>query len=256
MQRLPRLAALALVIGPLMGCATPQPSMPQPGTEQATLPPDVADAMRDVSNTLASARALTVNMSMLREGILADQQSILLGATSTLVLRRPDRLATVVGSDLGNFSLWYDGAKVTAFNPKENVFTTTPLQGDIDTAIRWVEKRLDIEIAIRPLLLADPYAAMLSVGTTGVYVGPTFVRGAPVHHYAMRSPTVEWEIWVSAQGPKVPRRLSVVDKTSPSRARVIIEFDNWNLAPRLTDAHFTFRPPSGAIQATPVLQPE
>lgn len=247
--------ASALLAGLLAGCAVqPQATQPAPAA-QAQLTPDVAAAMREVSTTLASAKALTVNMTILREGMLGDQ-TILLGGTSAIAIRRPDRLASLVGSDVGSFSLWYDGSKVTVYNPTQNVYGTTPLQGNIDTVLAWVESRLDIEIPIRPLLLADPYAQLVNTGTTGVYVGPTFVRGVAADHYAMRSPGVDWEIWVSAQGPKVPRRVSVVDKTVPNQARVIVEFDNWNLSPRLADAHFTFSPPRGAVQGTSVLLPE
>lgn len=248
-------AATVLLAGLLAGCAVqPQATQTTPAA-QAQLTPDVAAAMRELSDTLASAKALTVNMTILREGKLGDQ-TILLGGTSAVAVRRPDRLATLVGSDVGSFSLWYDGSKVTVYNPTQNVYSVTPLQGNIDTALSWVEDRLDIEIPIRPLLLADPYAQLLNTGTTGVYVGPTFVRGVAADHYAMRSPGVDWEIWISAQGPKTPRRVSVVDKTVPNQARVIVDFDNWNLSPRLADANFTFSPPRGAVQGTPVLLPE
>lgn len=243
----------ALVAGLLAGCAVP-PQQSAPATPpQASLDGEVAAAMRAVSKTLASAKALTVNMSILREGRIGEDQDILIGATSALAVRRPDRLAGLVGSDVGNFGLWYDGKKVTVYNPVNNVYGVTPLSGDTDTVMGWLESRLGIDIVVRPLLLSDPYTELAESGTTGVYVGRSLVRGVPVDHYAMRSPGTDWEIWVNATGPKLPRRVSVIDRTATRKWRVIVEFDNWNLSARLTDAHFTFSPPRGAVQATPVL---
>lgn len=243
----------AVVAGLLTGCAVPPPQSTPAASPQASLDGEVGAAMRAVSQTLASAKALTVNMTILREGRLSGDQDILLGGVAALSVRRPDRLAGLVGSDIGSFSLWYDGKKVTVHNPIDNVYGVTPLSGDTDTVMAWLETKLGIDIVVRPLLLSDPYTELARTGTTGIHVGQSLVRGVPVEHYAMRSPGVDWEIWVNATGPKLPRRVSVIDRTAAWKSRVIVEFDSWNLSPRLTEAHFAFSPPRGAVQATPVL---
>ena len=84
------------------------------------LEPDVADALRRMGTALAAAPAFTVRMRAQREGRLPNDQVVLLGATSDVLARRPDRLAARVGSDLGSFSLWYDGAAVTVWNPTQD----------------------------------------------------------------------------------------------------------------------------------------
>jgi hypothetical protein len=249
-----RMALAPVLLAGLLGACTVPPQGAAPAAPPpVTLDENVAAALRAVSQTLASAKTLTVNMSVLREGKLGEEQDILLSATSAVAMRRPDRMAGMVGSDLGSFSLWYDGTKVTVYNPVSNAYGSTPMTGDTDTVMTWLEKRLGIDIVVRPLLLSDPYSDLARAGTTGVRVGASLVRGTPVEHYAMRSPGVNWEIWISTTGPRLPRRVSVVDLSDPAQRRVIVEFENWNLAPRLTDAHFTFVPPPGAVEATPVL---
>jgi hypothetical protein len=225
-------------------------------SDQPVLEPAAAGALRQLSATLAAAPAMTVKMTALREGRLPNQQLILIGGTTALAMQRPDHIAASVGSDLGNFDLWYDGNAVTVLNPVENVYATTPLHGDIDTAVRWIEGRLGLDIPIQPLLLADPYPALAEPGTTGVYVGRTFVRGVAADQYAFRSPGTDWEIWIETEGRKLPRRISVVDRDAPGQSRVIVELDDWNLSPRLNAQGFKFVPPPGAIQATEILLPE
>jgi hypothetical protein len=224
--------------------------------EQATLDPAAAKALKQLSDTLAAAPAITVRMTALREGRLPNNQLILLGGTTTIAVGRPNHMTVMVGSDLGNFGLWYDGDNVTVLNPDANVYATTPLHGTIDTAIRWIEARLGLDVLIRPLLVADPYPELVEPGTTGVYVGRTFVRGISADHYALHSQGTDWEIWIETGGRKLPRRVSLVNRDAPDQPRAIVEFDDWNLSPTFSESGFTFVPPPGSAQATEVLLPE
>jgi hypothetical protein len=257
----PRARALAVLAAlALAACAQPPPKAdgpaPAPSTRQA-LEPDVADALRRMGTTLAAAPAFTVRMRAQREGRLPNDQVVLLGATSEVLARRPDRLAARVGSDLGSFSLWYDGAAVTVWNPTQNVYAASPATGTLEQTVAWLEDRLGLEIPIRPLLAADPYAVLVEDGkTTGVHVGRSVVGDAAVDHYALRNPDADWEIWIEAGPRPLPRRVSVVEHGDRGPSRVTIEFEDWNLAPRLPDRAFAFVPPPGAIPATLVLRPE
>jgi hypothetical protein len=251
------LAVLASL--PLAACAQPAPAggpAPTPSTRQV-LEPDVADALRRMGTALAAAPAFTVRMRAQREGRLPNDQVVLLGATSEVLARRPDRLAARVGSDLGSFSLWYDGTAVTVWNPTQNVYAATPATGTLEQTVAWLEDRLGLEIPIRPLLAADPYAVLVEDGrTTGVHVGRSVVGDVAVDHYALRNPSADWEIWIEAGPRPLPRRVSVVERGDRGPSRVTIEFEDWNLAPRLPDRAFAFVRPPGAIPATLVLRPE
>jgi hypothetical protein len=233
------------------------PSREAPELAQEALEPNIADALRRMSTTLAVAPALTVRMTAQREGRLPNGQVVLLGATSVVLARRPDRLAAVVGSDLGSFALWYDGARVTVLSPVRNAYASSPLTGGLEDAVVWIEDRLGLEIPIRPLVAKDPYAALLEAGTTtGVHVGRSVLRDVAVDHYAFRNPDADWEIWLEAGSRPLPRRVSVVGRGDRGPGRTTIDFDDWNLAPHLPDRTFAFTPPPGAVPATLILRRE
>jgi hypothetical protein len=252
--------ALALCAGMFLGaCAAETPNLaiePAP-SPVAVLEPDVAEALRRMSTTLAAAPAFTVRMTAQREERLANGQAVLLTATSAVLAQRPDHLSVVVGSDLGSFALWYDGTRVTVLNPVQNIYSTTPFSGRNDEAVAWLERRLGIDIPVRPLLAPNPYDAMMEAGpTTGIHVGTSLIGGVPVEHYALRSPADQWEIWLEANARALPRRVSVVQTTETGPSRVTVEFDDWHLVQRLPDRAFAFVPPRGAVQATMLLKPE
>jgi len=248
--------ARRLVLGAAIALAPCAVSVAQTQAQPAAahqLDQDTAEALRRMSATIAAARGFTVRVHTLREGRMGEQ-SVLLSATAAIAARRPNRVAASVGSDLGNFSIWYDGRAVTVMNRGANAYGTTPLTGSLDQAVTWLEDRMGIELPVRPLLMADPYAAMLQAGpTTGRFVGRTVVGTTPADHFALRNPSFDWEIWLEATDRALPRRVSI---RRSDGARTTMEFDQWNLNPRLPDSVFTFVPPRGAVAATVQLRPE
>ena len=150
--------------------AEPDPDAPAPPTpaeaQGATLEPQVTAALQHMSATIKAAPAFTVRVNSLG-GYLPNGQHVLLGGTGAIAARKPNRLAATAGSDLGNFTLSYDGTAVTlSSTPTQNVYAASPLTGDLERAVAWVEERLGIEIPVRPLLAADPYAALMGAGST------------------------------------------------------------------------------------------
>jgi hypothetical protein len=233
---------------PLAACAQPPLTggpASTPSTRQA-LEPDVADALRRMGAVLAAAPAFTVRVRAQREVRLPNHQVVLLGATGKVPARRPDRLAAWVDSDLGSFSLWYDGGAVTVWDPKRNAYATSPATGALEQTVAWLEDRLGLGGPIRPLLAADPYAALVQDGeTTGVHVGRGVAGVVAVNHYALHNPDADWEIWIEAGLRPLPKRISVVERGDRGPSRVTIEFDDWNPAPPPPNRAFAFAPPCG-----------
>jgi hypothetical protein len=236
--------------------AAPLPSPPESAL-QGDLEPEVEARLRRMAATIKAAGTFTVRVGTLREGVLPNGQTVLLGASAAIAARKPNQLAASVGSDLGSFTLSYDGTRVTLFNPIRNVYATSPLTGNLERAVGWLEDRLGIDIAVRPFLADDPYGALvLASPTTGMLVGHSVVRGIPVDHFALRNATTDWEIWLESGPRALPLRVSLVGRGENAAGRATMEFENWNLAPRLSERAFAFVPPPGAVPATLSIRPE
>jgi hypothetical protein len=222
-----------------------------------TLDPAVAEALRRMAATLAGAPELTVHLTSLRETALrpGSDQQVMLGATVAVGIRRPDRVAALVGSDRGSFRLWYDGQTATLLNLNDNVFARADAAGDIDEFLQTLENRLRVDVPLRDLLASDPYAALTESGTTGVQLGRTIVNGALCEQYALRNRDVDWQIWITVGEPALPCRLAVVDRAVPGMPRSVLEFQDWNLAPGLDDETFSFAAPADAQEVIWLEQP-
>jgi hypothetical protein len=232
----------------LAACAEPAQTPVTTAPPPAMLEEEVSGALRRMANTLTSAPAFTLNFTTLREAPAGPGTSILLSGQGAVVAARPDRLYAAVGSDLGSYSLWYDGRSFTALNTHQNIYAVTPLAGDIEAALKGVEARLGVTLPILPLLANDPYAMLTPAGTTGRHVGRSIIRDVVVDHYALNGPTGHWEIWLEAAPSALPLRVSFVEP-GPERLRTILDFQSWNLRPRLPAGTFAFTPPRDAARA-------
>ena len=248
---------LLLAFALLTASGLPARADPPAQSRQDVMALDAEAALRRMSKALATAPAFMLRINTLREVRLPNGQPVLLGASTALAARRPDHLVASVGSDLGNFDLWYDGRRVTLLKPIENIHAASLLTGDLQAVLDWLEDRIGIQIPVRPIFAADPYAALLEAGpTTGFHVGRSYVQEVEVDHFALRNPEASWEIRLEANDRALPRRVSVVQPADAGPPRVTLALDDWNLSPQLADGSFSFVPPPGAVPATPILRPE
>ena len=240
----------------LAACAEPAPqAQPVTAPPAAQLEPDVSEALRRMSATIAGAPSFSVRFTTLREVPGPRGQPILLSGTAAVAIRRPDRMVASVGSDLGSFSLYYDGRAFTVLNTHQNVYGAVPMTGPLDAAITAAEQRLGIALPVLPILAVDPYAALTPPGTSGTRIGRSIIRDVVVDHYALSGPNGYWEIWLEAARSGLPLRVSYSERSGePSRA--IIEFEEWNLRARLPDSSFAFTPPRDAVRAEILVMPE
>jgi hypothetical protein len=57
---------------------------------------------------------------------------------------------------------------------------------------------------------------------------------------------VDFQVWVAQGSQPLPRRIVITYKDEPRQPQFWADLSNWNLAPEVSDALFTFTPPEGA----------
>ena len=100
-----------------------------------------------------------------------------------------------------------------------------------------------------------PFAAMLvttasaDIGqrTTRLdYVEKTSIYGAPAHHLAGRTESVDFQVWIPDGDKPMPQRLVLTYVKEKGEPQFRAQFSDWNLAPQVTEATFAFTPAPGA----------
>nr|WP_314073984.1 DUF2092 domain-containing protein [uncultured Roseococcus sp.] len=209
----------------------------------ASAAPDIlrpeADALlRRLSDTLARAPSLAVDLGVLREVRMEDGRTVTLLSDVGIALRRPNRLRADIRGDAVVADIYYDGRQVTIHAPLDNAYAQAAAPPTIDGALTLLSDRLGVPLEAGNLLVADPHSR-LAPGTTGE-VEPSFtISGRPAEHLVLQSGEVSWELWVEQSEQALPL-LAVIRRGG---YRTLLRFNDWRLGPQIEDRLFTFVPP-------------
>jgi hypothetical protein len=204
--------------------------------------------LKNMSEYLARAERFSVTI---RDGYDAVQQSgqkIEYGAVRKVTVSRPDRLRfEFERSDGAKALVIFNGKDITVYTPNKNVYATVSRPGTLDQAIKYALDDLKIQLPLAMMLLSTLPSELDNLVVSADYVETTTVTDVPCDHVAARtSRGVDFQVWVAQGSEPLPRRVVITYKNEPGQPQFWAELSNWNLAPDVSDALFTFTPPSGA----------
>jgi len=227
---------------------------PVPKLQNPTPPPApiiehyALDRLKQMSEKLTSAKAFTYRANSFIELQAVTGQFLTFFIDSEVALQRPNKLRINVSGDLPNFQLYFDGAKVSAFDPEKNFHAASDPLATIDEMLDFVMAKAQINFPSADFQYSDPYAVMTKNLTHAIVVGPSMVNGVPCEHFAYMEPGINWEIWIENDKKALPLRLAMTYKQVPNFPRFLVEFSDWNLNPKLSADTFVFKIPANAKQ--------
>ncbi|WP_424812587.1 DUF2092 domain-containing protein [Roseococcus sp. YIM B11640] len=211
-----------------------------------------ADALlRRLSDTLARAPSLTVDINTAREVRLEDGRVATLLAEAGIAIRRPDRLRADIRGDAVVANVFYDGRQVAIEAPLNNAYARAEAPNTLDATLIMLANRLGVPLEVGNLLFSNPYSR-LAPDTVGEVVPSFTVAGRPAVHLIMQSGPVAWELWLEDSELALPLLASI----RRGAYRTLVRFDAWRLGPQIPDQLFTFVPPPTARQIPMATRPE
>ena len=95
------------------------------------------------------------------------------------------------------------------------------------------------------LVLAGFALAPLDKIESAMNAGQDFIGDDLCDHYAFRQGKVDWQIWITASGKPLPRKIVITSRADEARPQSVHLID-WNLKPAFGETTFRFTPPKGA----------
>ena len=245
------LAALGVASSPVGAAAAPPPpptAAPVPPAAAAQAPP-VKDpkAMALLQRSAAAVKALStfsVHADASQDEVVRDGFKLQRLMTEDIVVQKPGRMRAEVTGDSGKRVFVDDGRHLTVFAGPENYYAQVPGGPTIKETLDTVTSRYDLELPLTDLLyMASGDSIGENVVEAGV-IGPSRVGDVMCDHVAFRSPTVDWQLWVSRRD-QLPRKIVITTRDDPKAPQYEAVLD-WDPAPRVSDATFAFTPPPGA----------
>jgi len=233
-------ALACLGAGVSVAAATPPPAPPA-----TAVAPEAVRLLKEMSDYLGSAGEFTFHADVVFDHVLPSGQKVQFSAGEDVALKRPGGLYVEWSGDLGDRQFWYDGAKLTLYDPSQPFFATAAAPGDLDSMLNSVESITQFAPPLADFLYSDPYTAVSGKLVYGFDLGVQSVNGKSCRSLAFVEKDVDWQIWISQGAQRTPCKLVITYKGRPAQPQFSATFTDWDFAPRIAPSTFTPDLPSG-----------
>ena len=240
---------LALLVATLTVMTVPVLSAENQSSTQSPSELQAESILKNMSEYLAHAERFSVTIRDGYDVVLeSGQQKIESGELRIVTvgcpdgLRRPDRLRIEVERSDGQKDLViFDGKDMTVYTVNHNIYATTSRQGTLDQRIKYALDDLKIRMPLALMFLSTLPSELDNLGVSADYVEKTTITDVPCDHLAVRTAGgVDFEIWIAQGSEPLPGRIVITYKNEHGQPQFWADLSNWNLAPDVSDALFTF----------------
>lgn len=207
------------------------------------------ERLMEMAKFIAAKDAFSVTLRIAYDVVQDSGQKIEFGEIRDLSVQRP-RQARVDqhASDGGRDLMLFDGTNITMLKSDSGVYAQAPQPGDIDATVRYFVGDLRMRMPLA-LVLMTRFPEELQRRVRSIeYVESTEILGQPTHHLAVRTKSVDFQVWIADSDRPLPLRIVLTYTQAEGQPQFSADFSKWDLTPRFGKAAFAFKPPSGAKQ--------
>jgi hypothetical protein len=198
---------------------------------QATpsLDPKAIAILKAASSKLAAARTLKFNAVHFYESPSRQGYPLAYTTKSEVTLQRPDKLRVILPGDGPASEFYYDGKKMMAYAPAENLVAIADAPSTLDATLEQAYNSAAIYFPFADWIVADPYKEMSEGMNLAYYIGQSkVVGGTTTDMVAYTDHGVFIEAWIGAED-KLPRLLHATYLEDPDRLRHTLVLSDWQL---------------------------
>jgi hypothetical protein len=205
--------------------------------------------LRTMGEYLKSANEFSFRADISYDAVLSTGEMVQFGGSSSLSVRRPDRLLVDFDGDEYRRQMFFDGSTITLLNLRKNLYAVaSDVPASLDAAMDLMFENFGLTLPVGDLLYADPYAVLTEATEYGSVLGVHGCGEQRCHHLLFTQETIDWQIWIETGPRPVPRKLIITYKQAPGSPQYEAQLSRWDFQPRLSEHAFTFHPPIGASE--------
>lgn len=220
---------------------------PAAQTAVVAVAPEAMAALEEMGTYLRGLKAFEVTSNTLTDEVINDGIKLQFAGTASLKVRRPDKLQAEIASDRKQRKIYYDGRKLTLYGPRVKYYATVSAPPTLRETVEVFAKKYGVAMPFADLFYWGTEAAPVTDIKFAAYIGPSTVDGVMTDHYVFRQEGIDWQIWIQQGATPLPRKLVITTTSEPTHPEYIATM-RWNVTPKLENATFAFKPPSGTMQ--------
>src|SRR5881409_734457 len=218
---------------PVAAEASPVPE-PSPALE-----PKAIEILKAASSRLAAAHTMKFNAIHFYESSSRQGHPLAFTTKSEVTLQKPDKLRVIMSADGPASEFYYDGKKMMAYAPAENLVAIADAPGTLDAALEQAYNSAAIYFPFADWIVTDPYKEMSDGMKLAYYIGQSkVVGGTTTDMVAYIDHGVFIQAWIGADD-KLPRLLHATYLEDPERLRHTLILSDWQLDPAVPADTFT-----------------
>ena len=204
-----------------------------------SLEPKALEILKAASSKLGAARTLKFTAVHFYENPSRHGHPLAFTTKSEVTLQRPDKLRVIMSADGPASEFYYDGKKMMAYAPAENLVAVADAPPTIDAALEQAYHSAAIYFPFDDWIVTDPYKEMSEGMNLAYYIGQSkVVGGTTTDMVAYIDHGVFIQAWIGAED-KLPRLLHAIYLDDPERLRHTLLLSDWQLDPAVSADTFT-----------------
>jgi hypothetical protein len=210
--------------------------------------PAAVQILKRMTDYVGSLQQFSVHTQNTLEDVLDSGQRVDCDVSASVLVSRPNKLRAERQGAMLEQIFNYDGKTLTLYNPSDKVYSTKPAPGTIEEMLDFAREELGFVIPASDLVYRYAFPLMMQQVTSAKVIGKAVINGVKSDHLLFSRPGVDFQVWVADSDKPLPIKYVVTDTTTPELVSTTTVMSDWNVAPAMGDALFTFVPPQGAKQ--------
>lgn len=244
------ITALAIALVGAGGARAAEEQAAEPAVE-----PEAIALLARATDRLAAAERFSIRIRTLFDIVQDSGQKLQFGTWDELTVRRPDRAAATFRRDDGHVRrVQYDGARITLYDERENVYGQFAVPATLDETLDFLELEVGAPMPLADLLYSD-LSHLAEAAAEGTVVGLSRVVEWECDHLAFRGEAVDFQVWIQRGDDPLLRKVVITYKELPGAPQFGAVFLEWDFSPKTPDELFTFTPPAGADRISTLARP-
>ena len=171
----------------------------------------------------------------------------MIGGNITYRVKIPDRLNLTIKTDKREREYFYDGKTVTVYAPALKYYSVFPASDTIAKTIEEAESTYGVEVPLADLFYLGTKGSKADASNiiSAFYVSDSTINGMVCAHYAYRTATANFQVWIPKEGEPLPCKIVRDIPDDPARPQYTAVL-TWKPDETFAEDVFTFTPPEDA----------
>ena len=168
-------------------------------------------------------------------------------AEATLSVRKPDsvRITNKTSEDVKE--LFFGSGVLTVYTQSKNFYGQTEIPEGVEVALDYATNEIGIDAPMLDFVTGKVAERLVADATDVQHLGTSLIRGRIYEHVVIRTPEIDVQLWIAAEGLPLPGKMALSAKWAGGSPRTVV-FMEWDTDPDIPTGALKFEPPDGATE--------